>query len=505
VISGKTIHLIDWLRRDGVSDWLPWAAVPVLLAIGLLPGVLGSFMLVVYAALAILVTYLFVVKQYAWLAMLFIAAGLFIDFFILVQMPFFVPDLVTILALIFLIACFWAQSAARPWIRVPHLVWWYPIWSGGLPPAIRGGLALNGGKYYVEVYLDALLVYMVGVQVARDLSALRQLLSLLAGFGALIALHSILQAETRHLFLPTHYWDTYLASVNDFALAGSKEIRAGSFFINPDSDGSFLALMLFIPLSLLFETPSRLLKALYAVETVLITLGLFFTYSLIAMAAAGLGGILFIALVGRGRLRFYILGVAGVLLVVIFAAFPSLLHLLLSHGSNAASEITLRVGAWETGIRVILAYPLTGLGFGFHAYLDGAAALRVPLQYRALAHPHDSFLEFAALAGIPMLLLMLIIFGKSYWQAFQNYRGAGKSQRILIGGGISALAVLTLNSLASNSWTLPPLLLVGWLLFGALSSPRLLPPLRSRLHLEHRPSAEEQKVDEAVLPGGVQA
>ena len=117
-----------------------------------------------------------------------------------------------------------------------------------------------------------------------------------------------MQARTGNVLLPTHFWDSYLASVNNFALAGSHSIRAGSFFINPDSDGTFLALMLFIPVSLLVETPSRLLKGLYAVEALLILLGLFFTYSLISIGAACLGGILFIVLVGKGRSRFYALG-----------------------------------------------------------------------------------------------------------------------------------------------------------------------------------------------------
>ncbi len=505
MIHAKKWSLREALWPDTEPKWLLWAALPVLLGVGLLLGLLSSFMLVVYAASAIVLGYLFVRKQYAWLAVIMIAVGVFIDFFILVPLPFQAPDLATIIAFLFLAAAFLMQSSARPWIRVPHVGWWIVVLILTLPPAIRGGLLVSGGKYYVEIYLDALLMYMVGVQVARDLSQVRRLFILLSGFAVLIAIHSILQAETRHVLLPIHYWDNYLASVNDFALAGSKDIRAGSFFIDPDSDGTFLAVLLLLPLTLLLETPSRLLKGLYAVEAIIILLGLFFTYSLIAIAAVCLGGILFVLLVGKGRYRFYLLGITGALIVVIFVAFPKLLHLLLSHLGAAGNEISLRLGAWETALRVILAYPLTGLGFGFHAYENGAEPYRVALQYRPLPHPHNSFLEFAAMAGIPVLLLMLIIFGKSYWQAFQNYRGAGRSQRIFIGGGISTLVVLTLNSLANNSWTFPPLVLLGWLLFGVLCSPALLQPLRARLHLEERHAEEARQADEiTAVPGGVQ-
>ncbi len=507
MISGKNIHVTDWLRRDGASDRLLWIALPVLFGAGLLLGMLSSFMLVVYAVSAIILGYLFYVKQYAWLALIMAAVGIFIDFFLLVPLPFFVPDLVTIIAFLFLVACFLTQSAERPWIRVPNLGWWLCALALALLPAIRGGLVIAGGKYYVEVFLDAVMLYMVGVQVARDVTQVRRLFALLSALATLIAIHSILQAETKHTLLPIHYWDSYLASVHNFTLAGSTDIRAGSVFINPDSDGTFLALFLLMPLTLLLETPSKLLKGLYAVETILITLGLFFTYSLISIGAVCLGGILFILLVGKGRYRLYLLGITGALLVVIFVAFPKLLHLLLSHGSAAGNEIGLRLGAWETGLRVIRAYPLTGVGFGFHAYLDGAEPFRVPLQHIPLIHPHDSFLEFAALAGIPMLILMLIIFVKSYWQAFQNYRGAPRSQRMLIGGGITTLVVMTINSLANNSWNLPPLVLLGWLIFGAVSSPALLQPLRARMHLEPPQAGEPHNTAEmtTTLPGRVEA
>ncbi len=157
---------------------------------------------------------------------------------------------------------------------------------------------------------------------------------------------------------------------------------------------------------------------------------------------------------------------------------------------------------------MIQAYPFTGLGFGFHAYLDGAEPFRSPLQYTTLSHPHDSFLEFAALGGIPVLLLMLTLFAKSFWRAFKNYRAGERSQRILIGGGITALTVMTLNSFASNSWTLAPLVLIGWLLFGALCSPALIPPLRQRALVRNRLPEAHQSVDKdeaALLPGGVES
>ena len=85
------------------------------------------------------------------------------------------------MALLFLAAAFVRRSSRAPWIRVPHLAWWIVLLVLALPPAIRGGLLVDGGKYYMQVFLNALLLYMVGIQVARDVSQVRRLFSILTG------------------------------------------------------------------------------------------------------------------------------------------------------------------------------------------------------------------------------------------------------------------------------------------------------------------------------------
>lgn len=504
VMNRDKRRVADWLRPDSETDWLIWVFIPVALAAGFLLGLFSSFTLAALAVAGLVLAYLVALDQRALVAVILVAIGVLIDFCQVLPLPFYFPALAIVLALLFLAAVFLAQSSERPWMRVPHLGWWVCLLIIALVPALRGGLA-EGGRYYVTVLLNALLFYVIGIQIVRDMARLRQLFGLLSGFATLIAIHSFLQARTGNVLLPTHYWDSYLASVNYFTLAGSHAIRAGSFFINPDSDGAFLALMFFIPVGLLLETSSRLLKGLYLVEAALILLGLFFTYSLASIISVCAGGILFILLVVRGRSRYYACGLIGLLLLAVLVAFPSLLRLLYTHASNA-SELTLRVGAWETGIRVILAHPLTGLGLSFYTYLSGAEPYRVPLQYRPLYHPHNSFLELGALGGLPVLMVFLILFVRSFWLALRNLRGGEKAQRALLGGGITALTVITMNSFADNAWTLPPLILVGWLIFGAVSSPALFQCVRSPFRLEKGLHGSDREASEnPLIPGGVQA
>jgi len=74
-----------------------------------------------------------------------------------------------------------------------------------------------------------------------------------------------------------------------------------------------------------------------------------------------------------------LLAAAGALI-----AKPSLLRTFLQHGS-ATGEIALRLGAWETGIRVILTHPLTGVGLAIHPI--SLARSHIALRC-SIAHSH---------------------------------------------------------------------------------------------------------------------
>jgi O-antigen ligase len=133
----------------------------------------------------------------------------------------------------------------------------------------------------------------------------------------------------------------------------------------------------------------------------------------------------------------------------------------------------LRTGAWETGLLVIKAHPLTGVGLSLDTYFERAEPYRVALQDTRLTQPHNSFLEIAALGGLPILLLFIAILGRALRLAIANFRQASVHQQTLIGGAFACVATLTFNSFVVNAWTLAPLAVIGWLVLGAISSPGL--------------------------------
>jgi O-antigen ligase len=341
----------------------------------------------------------------------------------------------------------------------------------------HGVFLFDGLKYFATTLINSALLYVVGVQVARDLNRFRWLLIALGTFAALMAIHTIIQGASGIFLFITPQWAAWLNYKGGYSI-GDGTARAGSFLINPDDNGVFMGMMLPILVGLAGGLPTRALRVAAALGAGLVLLALFFTYSNASWIAVGAGSVAYLVLVARGRTR-VILVVGGVLAIVaIVVAFPQEFQALLAHATRTR-ELALRIGAWETGLRVIEANPILGLGLGYQTYTVYADPFRVPLQNVALSHPHNSYLEVAAMAGLPAGILWLAILGSAFWRGTRLLLSVHGRARALIGGVMVALIIVAVNSLATDGWTLAPQAIPDWLLLGAVASPALARALRS--------------------------
>jgi hypothetical protein len=406
-------------------------------------------------------------------AITIVAVTLVIDWYQILGTPLHFPVVGVVMAAGVVVMMFLQQSAERRWVSVPNVGLWLLLLILAVVPMARGISLTEGVTYYLQVFLSPLLMATLGASIARDPGRIRRLFSLLSGLAGLLAAHTIIIALTGTFLLDTPRQSAYLSSVSDFGLVGSAATRVGSLLGNPDWNGAFLAMMAFFPIGLFIHNGSRLARLLYLGEAALILVALLFTFSTAAWIAVCAGLVALVVLLGGSRYRAYALVVIVATLAVIVVAFPAQLRLLAKHASSQ-SGLSLRVGAWETGIRVIASHPLFGIGLGLNTYLQRAEPYRVALQYRALAHPHNAYLELGALGGVPVLALFVVILASSLRLAVVNYRRVERHYQPLLAGALAALVVLSVNSFAINGWTLAPLAAIGWLVLGALSSTALL-------------------------------
>ncbi|HTK05712.1 MAG TPA: O-antigen ligase family protein [Ktedonobacteraceae bacterium] len=426
----------------------------------------------IYAAgaicLALLMILLLLIRQDELAAVVVIIVHLYVDWYLALRV------VAPVLAALLLCCFFLLRSSHYPWaeLRAPFL--WLCFLCLTIIPAIQGGITLYDRLfYYPNIIAGAMLMFWLGSVVGRSLVSVKHVFQWLAFFAALIAIHTIIQGKSGVFLLSWSHMDAYIADHKNYYLPGNPHvIRPGSFFIDPDWSSSFFAITLFLPLSLLVKCISWRARVLYLVEIVLLVIALLFTYSTGAVLAAGAGALTFFSLGVAPRYRWrMILGLfLGLLALVLL--LPEDIALFLHHATDAGN-LNLRLGVWHTALRVITAFPLSGIGLGLYAYLQRAEGFRVPAQFLPLAQPHNSYLELAAMAGLPVLVIFLVLLCWFLAHAWMIWQRAVGRDRTLLAGGISLVVALTFSSLSINAWTLPPLSAIGWLLLGCISSPLL--------------------------------
>jgi O-antigen ligase len=378
-----------------------------------------------------------------------------------------------LMALVLLIVYYFGRSADHPWVGPRPLWLWALFLTLTIYPAIYGGQLrlFDLATFYPSNILGAFMMFWLGTVIVQDSLHLRRLLKLIAGLSTLLAIHTIIQSRTGVFLFGTPRIDDLLAQAGNYQFINSNAIRAASFLIDPNWNGTLLAMMAFLPLGLFFESPSFLAKALYLFETILLLLALLFTYSNSGWIGAIAGLLIFILFAGRARSRFILLSILLMFAIILIIFFPSEISVQLQHASNP-EEVILRVGALHTALQTIRAFPLTGIGLGYQAYLLGTQPFS-DFEQGSFSQPHDSYLEWGAMAGIPVLLVFVALLLSALWMAFQNWAKADVRTRSLIGCGMAAIVSLSVSSITINGWTNPVMAEVGWLVLGAITSPLL--------------------------------
>jgi O-antigen ligase/polysaccharide polymerase Wzy-like membrane protein len=362
-----------------------------------------------------------------------------------------------------------------PWARLPQWWLWALVLLLGVLAFAHSPARADAAYYFLTVLCLAPLFWALGTQVARTTADLRALLNMLTVIGVIVALHSIVESAA-HVFLfetKGHRADVFTHGFFTLVTGSTKVIRASSFLGNPDSDGPFLALMACCALGLLVTARAWPARLLAVAETLVIVVALLFTYTAAAWIAFGCALVVFLALATHGLRRLYLFGgvaAAGLAGYVIFRAHFAALF---AH-AQGPNELSLRMQIWDTAVHLIRAHPLFGIGLGLGApYERVAAPVARALHDQLDSHPHNAFLELAALAGIPLLLAFLAVLALTIRRVLLYYLRAAWAERALFAAVLASVTVLCVDGLADRTWTLPPIAAIGWLIVSAAAAPTL--------------------------------
>ena len=442
-------------------------ALSATLFLGVAIGTFNPIYAVVVAG-ALVVAIIVLLRLDELIVMLIIAVHILVDSYL----GFALYQIALLMALILLFACYFGQSADRPWTG-PRWLWlWLVFLVLTIIPTIKGGdfSLTNSVGYYLEVVLSPFIMFWLGNIIAKDISPVRRVFQLLSILAALFAIHTIIQATTGIFLFKSARAEANLLQFSNFQIEPGVS-RATSFFGNPNGNGIFLATSFFLPLGLFIESKHFWAKMIYLLEMLLILIALMFTYSNGSWMATLAGIFAFMFLMGRLRYSVLLFLLIMALAVIGFTLFPSQLAIQLSHAKDQG-DLSLHLGAWQTAARVALAYPLFGVGLGNQAYLIRAEPYRVPAQTKPLTEPDNSYLQWGAIAGIPVMLIFSLLLVFVFWYAWRNWLVVDSRYRSLLAGGIGALIALSINSLTVDGWTSPiDVQFLGWLVAGVVASP----------------------------------
>lgn len=198
------------------------------------------------------------------------------------------------------------------------------------------------------------------------------------------------------------------------ALGGVPNWRIFASFFNPNLLAGYLAMSAPLTLGVLLMLGREFKAPRQRVYTALLTVGLWLQLSALALTASRLGMLaflgaaaLFLGLTGAWRLlrRDFVmrLAVVGVLLMGVFwLSTPATQRLTPQAATQDVHSGAFRVETWKGALRMALAHPLLGVG-------TGAFEWRYP-RYASVGYTraaHNTYLELAAEAGLPALLLLL--------------------------------------------------------------------------------------------------
>ncbi len=152
----------------------------------------------------------------------------------------------------------------------------------------------------------------------------------------------------------------------------------------------------------------------------------------------------------------WLLLLAPVLLLIGFFAAPSSIRTR-AQSIFHAQDNKVRLVMWETGLRMVHAHPLLGLGpeqvkIQFKSYIPPDAPNPLPSGW--YGHLHNFYLQYAAERGIPAMLVivwMLLMMLTDFWKAVRRLPPGTSDRRFILHGAIAVtLALMVAGNLGDT-------------------------------------------------------
>ena len=267
----------------------------------------------------------------------------------------------------------------------------------------------------------------------RNLRLIRYLFLAWAGFAAVSGLRGIVQFAQK-------VREARLAGRDGYSYYVGERITGFMSHWNTFSGQEMFALLMIVAL-LLFAATSGKKAWIWAASAVLMAVAV-----LLAETRAIWIGCAVAAVYFAWNWRRWLIAVMPVAVAIVYLVSPPVIkerfHSLV-HGKQVDSN-QFRLVTWRTGLAMIEAHPLLGLGpegprIHFDEYLPKDVVTKPEGSY---IHLHNIYLEYAAERGIPAMLVLMWLMGMivyDFWKGLRELPPGRNDRRFLLHGGIAVV------------------------------------------------------------------
>lgn len=241
--------------------------------------------------------------------------------------------------------------------------------------------------------------------------------------------------------------------------------RVFSTFENPNNYAELLVLFMPFMYALILNEKGAKQKLIWIAVAGISAIALAMTYSRSCYVAFALATVIFVCVYDyRLLLPFAILFICAIPFLP-----QTILNRIMTIGSLQDSSNSYRLYIWDTCIKLVRNYGVSGLGVGPKAFL----AYYRPIAYKNAAtapHSHMLYLELILEYGILGFIGFIGYYIRIIRNGFKSVKIASKEERAYIGAGIGALIGIAFVSCAEYIWFYPRDMFAHLIVLGILAA-----------------------------------
>lgn len=378
-----------------------------------------------------------------------------IGIYLAVLMLPFMPDMLNLLYLIFLVGVYiykglfkMTNPLSKEAVDIPIIIYALLILISTITSIDPSGSFRDLAIHFTAI--GFVLVVINNIQTKEDFNILVTFLVIAA---TLVALYGLYQYK-----VGVEMEDKWVDSVNNPDI----KTRVYSVFGNPNILAEYLIMIIPISAALFWYSKKIHKKAIFLITSLILTIALVLTLSRGGWVGFAFGIFIFIILIEKKLL----LALIPIALLGIYFLPQSIVNRILTIGNLGDSSNAYRIRLWKITLEIIRDNWLVGVGFG---YIPFKTTFETYIRTMPAYHSHNTYLQTMGEMGILGLIVFVMFIFVLYKYAIKRLmKDEDRYIRTMAGGVLAGLSALLAHGAVESVLYLPKIIITFWTLVALI-------------------------------------